>query len=408
MENIIKKNGNTIIKQQILSESIGSNYSFDFLEDIIKMNCFSIINRTDDLKFLNDRNIQQWISFNNFVIFGTGGSSLCGQCINLISKSIGLCKKKLTFVSNLDPNSLELIFKEIDLINTGFLFISKSGETLETITHLLLIIEKFVPQENSYEFIKSKFVIITEEKMSSLRQIATKNNMLCLPHPVNIGGRFSVFSIVGMLPAFLSGMNPIRIRNGAKDYIENNIDEVKKGASFIAQNINNQITQHVSFFYSDKLAIFGKWLEQLYAESSGKSGTGITPITAIGAVDQHSQLQLYLDGPRNKCFTFFYEKQISDLTVKQKNIPEAFNFLNDKKVSDVFAAQCNATILSIMENNLNIRTFALEKITPEMLGMLFMHFMLEVICVCRILRINPFDQPAVEQGKTLIKELLVL
>jgi glucose-6-phosphate isomerase len=147
-------------------------------------------------------------------------------------------------------------------------------------------------------------------------------------------------------------------------------------------------------------------LAQLYAESSGKDEKGITPLTAIGSVDQHSQLQLYLDGPRDKCFTFFYEKQEGSLSVKNENLPAKFEYLRNKKISEVFSSQCDATQKVLLENGFNVRRIEVPSISADNLGALFMHFMLEVACVCKLIDVNPFDQPAVERGKIITKELL--
>ncbi len=265
----------------------------------------------------------------------------------------------------------------------------------------MLVSKLFTAQDLS-----SRVVIITEDKPSTLKQIAIDNNCLCLDHPKTIGGRFSVFSIVGMLPAVICGIDPIEIRNGGKKILHGNLEDIKTGAAFVFQNVRKNITNHVSFMYSDKLMFFAEWLAQLYAESSGKSGIGITPITARGSVDQHSQLQLYLDGCSDKCFSFFYEKQPCDMLISNSNLPEKFSYLNGKKVSDIFEAQCNATINSLLEKERPLRKFEIPAITPEILGELFMHFMIEVPVVCNLIGVTPFDQPAVEHGKNITKSLL--
>lgn len=429
-----------MFKQKILSEiATDVRLSAEKIEQIINLDCFSIARQSGDISFFSNLALNRWLAFDNFAIFGTGGSNLCGQCLHSLAQNLGVCKKNIAFIDNLDPCSLKIAFSKIDPQNTGFLFISKSGETLETITQLLLVMEKFTPQKNSSQFLESHFAMITENKNSTMRNIAAQNHMIFLEHPQNIGGRFSALSIVGMLPAILSGLDPKKIRFGARDFLDHHIDEVKNGVAFIIDNMNgsyndpsvslessglstyskiqsvfggivNRPIQHVSFFYSDKLRLFGKWLAQLYAESTGKSRLGVTPITAIGSVDQHSQLQLYLEGPTDKCFTFFCENQKSDLEIPSKNLPEAFGFLRNKKVSEIFSAQCEATIESIAEKNYwarnGVRRFDFETITEETMGALFAYFMLEVIFVCEIMAVDPFDQPAVEEVKITTKEIL--
>lgn len=394
-----------MISQKILFPEKLPKLDFDFLNDIKELDCFSIVNEKSDLQYFENPRLKKWLQFDNFVIFGTGGSSLGGQCIHAISEDFKL-KSKIKFINNLDPNTLDNCFSDIDFSKTGFLCISKSGETLETISQLLLVISRLKRISDNIE-ISESVVIITENKRSSLKHIADEFDFLCLDHPSTIGGRFSVFSIVGMLPALMSGVDPIKIRSGGKSVLDNST-LINDGTSFVVHNFNNMITQHVSFIYSDRLSFFGAWLSQLYAESSGKIGNGITPLTAMGSVDQHSQLQLYLDGKNDKCFTFFMENFDNDLAIDDSDfIPEQFSYLKNKKISEIFFSQYNATLTSILEkNNRSIRKIEIPKITEEILGELFMYFMLEVVCVCKLIEVNPFDQPAVERGKIITKKLL--
>ncbi|MBR1733882.1 MAG: hypothetical protein IJ730_00280 [Alphaproteobacteria bacterium] len=376
---------------------------FGFLKNLITYDCFSIVDLADNLKFLNNSELTQWLQADEFLIIGTGGSSLGAQCIYEIAKANlkNPLRKNIQFLSNLDPQTFQTTISHIKHPErVRILCISKSGETLETITQLLLIMDFF----KNYQ-LSSKIVIITENKSSSLKQIAIDNNFLCFDHPKTIGGRFSVFSIVGMLPALICGINPNEIYEGAQNILHGDMENIKKGAAFVFQNFKNKITNHVSFIYSDKLKPFAEWLAQLYAESSGKDGIGITPIAARGSVDQHSQLQLYLDGTRDKCFSFFYEKQNCDFTITN-NVPNKFNYLAQKNISEIFEAQCDATIKTLIEKKFNLRKFELSEITPKILGALFMHFMIEVSSVCKLMEVNPFDQPAVERGKIITKALL--
>lgn len=384
--------------QQILDRSV-AGYDLNACDELLDLDCFSIVNTCKDLEVLKSPKLQSWLRYDNFIIFGTGGSSLGGQCIHSVFGSL----KNIRFVNNLDTNSVEKLFKTIDINKTAFLCISKSGETLETICQILLAINSVGPVE------QDRFLIVTENKPSSLREIANKFGFLCLDHPMTIGGRFSVFSIVGMLPALMCGIDPALIREGGRQVLQdfqNPASAVRSGASFVFDNFLKGKTEHVSFIYSDRFSVFGNWLAQLYAESSGKDTHGITPITAIGAVDQHSQLQLYLDGQANKSFTFFVEKQDSDITFSREFIPPQFSYLCGKKLSDVFYAQAQATLASVYEKQASVRVIEFSEISPQCLGSLFMHFMVEVVCVCKLMNVNPFNQPAVERGKILTKNLL--
>ncbi|MCR4623168.1 MAG: hypothetical protein K5780_00695 [Alphaproteobacteria bacterium] len=386
----------------VLTDLIKRRSQFDFFRELTQLDCFNIVKRSEDLSALDDPRFKKWCELKNFIILGTGGSSLGGQAIHSVAN---FCEKNLKFVSNLDPNSLENLLQKTDFEKTGFLVISKSGETLETICQLLVVMD-FAKHWHDF---KDRFVVVTEDKDSTLRQIADQNRFLCLDHPNTIGGRFSVFSLVGMIPAILCGLDPRTIRAGGRrvlDNFGNSIYKIQEGADFVFKNFEKGICNHVSFIYSEKLINFGYWLAQLYAESSGKDGKGVTPLTAIGSVDQHSQLQLYIDGPRDKCFTFFYEKQEKSLAVKNENLPAKFEYLRGKRISEIFGSQCNATQKVLLENGFNVRRIEVPSVSADNLGALFMHFMLEVACLCKLIGVNPFDQPAVERGKIITKELL--
>lgn len=364
--------------------------------DIISKDCFTIVKSDTDLRPLNSFRFKNWLQLDRFVVFGTGGSSLGGQAICALSQ-----KKNVQFISNIDVDTLDSLFSS-DLSRTGFLCISKSGETLETVYSILLTISKL-------QNLKDRVVIVTENKDSSLKKIAVDHEFICFDHPPTIGGRYSVFSLVGMIPAMICEIDPKHIRVGANRVLEdfaNSIYKVQEGVNFVLNGLDNNRTQHVSFIYSDKLLYFGKWLTQLYAESSGKKGKGITPIIAQGAVDQHSQLQLYMDGPQDKMYTFFFESKEQDLMLSYGKIPKSFSYLDGISANTVLKAQYQATYTILKENSNFVRAIEIPKLTADALGALFMHFMLEVVGVCKLLDINAFDQPAVERGKIITKELL--
>ncbi len=391
-----------LYNQFIFSNNLQSRNNFDFFDDIVLSDCCNIVRTDEDLKVLNSPSFKEWLKLSKFLVFGTGGSSLAGQAIY---STLSNPKKEINFVNNLDPSTLLNIFSRIDFEHTGFLFISKSGETLETIVQLLLLMDKIKKFDN----LKNRILIITEDKDSTLKEIAKQNGFICFNHPKNIGGRYSVFSLVGMIPAVICGLDPYKIRMGGRQVLDNfgnSIYKVKEGANFVFQNYSQHISNHVTFIYSDKLVTFGYWLAQLYAESSGKNNKGITPLTAIGSIDQHSQLQLYIDGIKDKCFTFLYEKQENTPLISYIDIPENFYYLKNKKISTIFQSQCNATIQTLLENKINIRKIEIPPINTLSLGALFMHFILEVISVCKLMNVDPFNQPAVEKGKVITKNIL--
>ena len=248
------------------------------------------------------------INKKEFIIFGTGGSNLGSKAlINILQ---GNEKNKIHFYDNIDPIYFENSIKKNNLNEIGFIIISKSGSTPETLSQLTCLIEIF-DQQSKLEILYSNLMIITEENPSPLFKFAKQNNCLLLKHEKDIGGRFSVFSNVGIVPAFLAGLNINKIYEGVNSLKDSNYLDIKNNEySKIANFFINStyISNSVLMTYSDSLFNFGKWYLQLWAESIGKNGKGITAIHSKGTTDQHSQLQLYLDGPKDKFFTFITTK----------------------------------------------------------------------------------------------------
>lgn len=378
----------------------------DFLATTLELDCFKISCSSKDLEIFSDSQFNSWLQNDIFVIFGTGGSSLGAQAIFELAKRYCKISKKILFIDNLDPDLISDMFQQIDFEKTAFLAISKSGETLETLTLIQLVLQKYHNEKN----ISKKILIITEDKNSTLKNLAKKNNLLLLEHSKNIGGRFSVLSNVGMVPAKIFGLDPFEIRKGAQqifklqDVLKEDktlalsekklISSFSDSVDFVIENLEKNITNQVFFVYSSRMEKFAKWLSQLYAESTGKDQKGITPIISLGSIDQHSQLQLYLDGNKDKFFTFLTHDYDHDYLVK------------DKPLSQIFRAQYKATIMSLKEKKIKVREIVLNDFSPYNIGMLFSYFMLEVITVCKWLNINAFNQPAVERGKLITMDLL--
>ena len=342
----------------------------------------------------------------NFLVFGTGGSNLGAQAlINIVEKR----NDKVKFFDNIDPLGFANFFKEIEIKSTGFIFISKSGSTPETLCQLSCLIELFDIKKILDIFFKNS-LFITENKNSSLFNIAKQNGSKILYHPKNIGGRYSVFSNVGMVPAILANMDVKKIHEGAKEEIKNylNSSYLKIGQYFRYQNINKELSMSVIMTYSDRLYFFGKWYLQLWAESLGKDQKGITAIHSIGTTDQHSQLQLYLDGPKNKFFTFISTNHASKGLNLHKKTMELYklDYLVDKTMGDLMNAEQHATIDTFKLNNFPMRQINLDEINEFTIGKLMAFSIIEVISTCIYFGVNPFDQPAVEQGKKLTKKYL--
>lgn len=383
----------------------------ELLFDPLSQPELSIVRNIDDLKVLQEPAVEKWLNFSKHVILGTGGSSLSGQIIC----ELGNCENSVSFVDNLDPSSIKKTFDAIDYENTGFVVISKSGETLETICQFLYLVENLCNRKIS---VNEHIIVITQNRDSSIMRIAVSSMCFIIEHPEKIGGRFSVFSIVGMLPAKLAGFCPYKMRASANEVLLSKLPVI--GSNYLYDYYRHHFMEHVFFIYCDKLKSFGRWLCQLFAESSGKDGMGITPIVAIGAVDQHSQLQLYVDGPKNKAFTFLVadkHNQNDDVAFCKEDILSGINlnFLKNKSFGDVFLSQSAAAVKSLLIKNIPVRKFGVDinllsnlacQEDADCISQLFMHFMIEVIQFCSLINVCAFDQPGVEWCKKTTEFLL--
>ena len=349
--------------------------------------------------------------FSDVVIIGTGGSSLGGQTLSVLAETKG---PKLHFMDNVDPVTFTELFKTIDPNHTGFVVISKSGGTVETLAGFLHCL-KFWRQSEHDNAIADHFLIVTEPKESPLMKLAKQWQIPVIDHDPGLGGRFSVLSVVGMIPAMLVGIDPLAIRKGAQDVLEHALKEkvLEKNqpgmGAVTAVALSRRYPNAVLMPYVDQLRYFSRWYRQLWAESLGKSGKGTTPIDALGTVDQHSQLQLYLDGPLDKVITLIgAEKEHGSEALNMQGLPEdgLIDLLNQTSMADLLTAEFEATRDTLIQNNKPVRVLTYQKLTAETMGALLMHFMLETMYAAELLAVDPFDQPAVEQGKILAKQYL--
>ena len=380
------------------------------LNNDIKKICNELpaLNIVKDVSLL-DYTIEQTEKFKrnnkNFVVFGTGGSNLGARAlINTLTKQ----PKNILFFDNIDPLFFQNEIINLDLNTTGFIIISKSGTTPETLSQFGSIIN-IAREKNNLDMLFKNCLVVTEFKDSPLFNIAKKNNCTLLEHKKDIGGRYSIFSNVGMIPAILAGLDVKKVHLGASKVIENSdfLDTFKFAQIFKFCSSNNYFS-NVMMTYSDGLTYFGKWYLQLWAESIGKKDRGITALHAVGTTDQHSQLQLYLDGPKDKFFTFiksnYHKKGLKIDTEIMKE--ESVNYLINKTMGDLMHAEQDATIDTFKLNNFKFREILLNEINEEEMGTLMTVSIMETIAACIYFGVDPFDQPAVEQGKILTKKYL--
>ena len=341
----------------------------------------------------------------NFVIFGTGGSNLGARAlINILVDQ----PKNIFFFDNIDPIFFQNEVMNLNIKTTGFVVISKSGTTPETLSQFGSVIN-LANEKNILDILFTNTLVVTEFKNSPLYNIAKKNNCLLLEHQKNIGGRYSVFSNVGLIPAIIAGLDVKKIHQGALSIInKNNFTNTFKFAQLYRFCKSNNFLSNVIMTYSDGLNYYGKWYLQLWAESIGKKNKGFTALHATGTTDQHSQLQLYLDGPKDKFFTFIksnYKKKglkINSEIMKSESV----NYLVNKTMGDLMHAEQNATIDTFKLNNFKFREINIDDINEESIGALMANSIIETVSVCIYFDVDPFDQPAVEQGKILTRKYL--
>ena len=335
------------------------------------------------------KQLKKFKKFNFFQIYGMGGSSLGIQAIyNFMKPKI---KKKFYFFDNLDPKN-KIIKTKSKSLN---LIISKSGNTLETIVN-----------ENIFSGINKLY--ITENNNNYLRNTALRLKKEIIEHKNFIGGRYSVLSEVGMLPAELMGLNSNKFKRFDKlvsnrDFINSLLTNVNMLYRLVKMGKTNSIILN----YDESSYNLFRWYQQLVAESLGKNSKGVLPIISEMPKDNHSLMQLYLDGNKNSFFTFFDIKNYNSPKIKKKKIFSNYKYLKKHDLFSIKSAQKKATINVFKAKGIPFRTFEVLKKNEETLGELFTFFMLETILLGKMLKINPYDQPAVELIKKETKKILI-
>lgn len=373
--------------------------------------------RDDDMAEIEE--VAAWFrdSFAHVLVVGTGGSSLGGQTLVALKDNPYLPAKKgapkLWFLDNVDPHTMEQMLASINLKETGVLVISKSGGTAEIMAQTLILLARF-RDELGRESIARHFVSITEPKPNALRQLSESYGIRVLDHDPAVGGRFSVISLVGLIPAAIVGVDVRAVREGARVVEEDFFAQKASSPVALGAAVNYILMQKgygisVLMPYADKLAYFGMWYRQLWAESLGKDGLGTTPIRAMGTIDQHSQLQLYLDGPKDKFFTLV----LPNASRKGPKIEaglvtdEALAYIRNQHLGDVMAAHQFGTEKALAKKGIPTRILRVDAVNEQTMGALLMHYMLETMVTAQLMDVNAFDQPAVEDGKVFARAFLL-
>jgi glucose-6-phosphate isomerase len=362
----------------------------------------------------------------DIVILGTGGSSLGGQTLAQLAgfaiPGVGALRvpPHLHFIDNLDPDSFGTMLAKLPHATTRFVAISKSGGTAETLMQTIAALSAVMGQGLQTR-IPDIFLGISEPakpgKANGLRDLLGKYRVPMLDHDTGVGGRYSALTNVGLLPAAMLGLDIAAIREGAGLALapvlsKKPVTQVPAaiGAALsvaLAESKGKSISALMA--YCDRLQRFTHWYVQLWAESLGKDGKGTTPLAALGPVDQHSQLQLFIGGPRDKLFTVV---TVDGAGLGPRIDGELAKLAGEagfggKTIGDLVAAEGRATSETLAKNGCPVRTIHIGKLDEESLGELMMHFMLETIIAAHLLGIDAFDQPAVEQGKVLAKSYLM-
>ena len=380
---------------------------------------------TADLDGIRHAGAQLREGASDIVLLGTGGSSLGGQTLAQLADhgvaGAGALRAgpRLHFMDNLDAVTYGALLERLPLATTRFVAISKSGGTGETLMQTIAALSA-VKSAGLGARLPELFLGLTEPakagKANGLRDLLAGKNIGMLDHHTGVGGRFSVLTNVGLLPAAALGLDVAAIRAGAAEALAPVLADAAPqdvpaalGAALtiaLAEHCGKTISAVMA--YADRLERFTRWYVQLWAESLGKDGKGTTPLGALGPVDQHSQLQLFIAGPRDKLFTIV----TVDCAGKGPRIDKALATragepdLGGRTIGDLVAAQGRATAETLAKNGCPVRTIRIPVLDERSLGALLMQFMLETIIAARLLGVDAFDQPAVEEGKVLAKQYL--
>ena len=401
--NILTKN---FIQKRDLSNNLSKKYSKNYSTIIKKINqnldnsktSLNVLSNNYSFNF-NFRELKRFKKYKTVNIIGMGGSTLGAQAIYEFFKK--KTKKNFYFFDDINIDNIRKFKKKEKLSKSLFLVISKSGNTIETLSNLLSL--KILKKN------KKNIIIISEKKNNFLHSQAKKLNLFYIEHKNFIGGRFSVLSEVGLLPAYLMGINIFKIRRNIKKFLSNRreINYLRESSIKLADILIKKKKNNIIFLnYVPQLEKFLYWCQQLIAESLGKKGMGFLPVVSNVPKDHHSLLQLFLDGPRDKIFYVFNYEKTTSKKIKIKSNDKKLSHLNNKNIEAIKSAQTKALVETLKNNKISYRIFELKNIHEETLGELFSYFMLETVIIGNLVGINPFGQPAVEQVKVLTKKYL--
>jgi glucose-6-phosphate isomerase len=361
-----------------------------------KKNTFHIFSKKLIFNF-SKSNFKRFKKYNSIILIGMGGSAIGAKAIySFMEEKV---KKNFIFFDNLDQVKIEQTKKKINLKKSLFIIISKSGNTIETLINSNLFINA-ITYKNT--------IIITEPKKNLLNTFAKKKKILQINHKDYVGGRYSVLSEVGIIPAYFMGLQINDFRKNLLSFFSSKKKLTLAESVIKLSHIYNikKINSLVLLSYSPQLNNFLFWCQQLIAESLGKKGMGILPVVSIAPRDHHSLLQLYLDGPKDKLFYIFSLNLKKKLKINKSIFGKNFSFAENKDLAKVIASQQKALLETFRKKKIPYREFKINRINEETLGELFSYFMLETALIGELIGVDPFNQPAVEEVKILTKKYL--
>lgn len=338
-----------------------------------------------------------------FIHVGIGGSALGPDMfIKAFGSKLGV---EFIFVNNIDPDDLYLQLQKVKIKEALIYVVSKSGTTAETVAAMSILTQELSKAGITESQYKDYFVFCTDPVKGDLRKIGASWKVETLSVPANVGGRFSVLTPVGFLPMLFAGINPDKVLKGAAE-IQNALSDKTKGEEFfklgcwIKDLHDKGIRQTVMMPYSSLLKEFSAWFIQLWGESLGKEGKGLTPIPAYGATDQHSQMQLFMEGPEDKTlFLIEVEKFQHDFDLKNSVDTESFQMLSKFTLGTLMKAEFEGTLAALSENKRHVVHMKIPTLNEESMGQLILFSECLTALVGRMIKIDPFNQPGVEAGK---------
>ena len=374
--------------------------------------------RRDDLEALKPH-AERFAKFEHVVVMGSGGSSMSGKTlVALKDQGYGPAKgrPKLHFMDNVDPATFAEMTSRLPRDKTGFMPISKSGGTPETLMATFTAIAA-IEAKLGKAAVAANMIAITEPTDNPLRKLMARYGATVLDHDPKIGGRYTIFSLVGALPGMIAGVDCAALREGAASVLDpvlaakdtKGLAPAIGAALAVGLSKERGINITVLMPYVDRLETFAFWYRQIWAESLGKNGTGTTPIRAMGTIDQHSQVQLYLGGPIDKLFTLVIadtDGQGTTLTPAMLGGDKSLDYLSGQSMGDLLKAEADAVAATLAKNGRPVRIIRIPTVDERVMGALMMHYMLETMFAAELWGIDAFDQPEVEASKVVTRQYL--